>query len=97
GTGPMAAPRLSDVSRAAAPTPITSVRQHGADGASRPRRPAAAAARRTAPARQAPPRERMRQRRTNVLFLLVAVTAGTGFLALTTRNSVMVYAAVLAA
>jgi len=97
GAHPVAAPRLTDVSRAAAPTPIASVRRHAPDAASRQQRPAAAPARRSAPAREVSSRNRMRQRRTNVLFLLVAVTAGTGFLALTTRNSVLVYAAVLAA
>ncbi len=96
GATPLAAPRLTDVNRQAAPTPLHGHRQHRAE-AVRPTRTAASPSRRPVPAREVSARERMRQRRVNVLFLLVAVTAGTAFLALTTRNSAMVYASVLAA
>lgn len=95
GGRPTAVPHLTDVSRSAAP--YGGPRQHRAEPARQHRSSAPAAARRSVPARQVSGRERMRQRRMNVLFLLVAVTAGTAFLALTTRNSVMVYASVLAA
>jgi hypothetical protein len=96
-----AAPRLTDVSRVAAVGPMPAARQHrpvAAEVTSRPLRPSQAAVRRapTAP-RPSNPRDRMRQRRQNVLFMLIAVTAATAFLAATTRNSMMVYAFVLAA
>jgi hypothetical protein len=95
-----ASPRLTDVSRVAAVGPMPAARQHrpvAAEVTSRPLRPSQAAVRRapTAP-RPSNPRDRMRQRRQNVLFMLIAVTAATAFLAATTRNSMMVYAFVLA-
>ncbi len=100
--GRSAAPRLTDVSRSAAVAPLPAPRQHrseAADVPARAHRPHAAATRRApaAPARQLTARERMRQRRQNVLLMLVAVTAATAFLAATTRNSMMVYAFVFAA
>jgi hypothetical protein len=42
-------------------------------------------------------RERVRQRRQNVLFLLLAITAGSAFLAFTTKNAALTYVFVLAA
>jgi hypothetical protein len=100
--GPQAAPRLTDVSRSAAVAPIAGARQHravAADVPARTPRPQHAAVRRApaAPARALSARDRMRQRRQNVLFMLIAVTAATAFLAASTRNSMMVYAFVLAA
>lgn len=100
--GRAAAPRLTDVSRASAVTPMPGARQHravAADLGGRSPRPQPAAVRRApaAPARPTNARERMRQRRQNVLFMLIAVTAATAFLAATTRNNMMVYAFVLAA
>jgi hypothetical protein len=101
--GRQATPRLTDVSRSAAVAPIAGARQHrsaavAADVPVRAQRPSHGAARRApaAPARQLNARERMRQRRQNVLFMLIAVTAATAFLAASTRNSMMVYAFVLA-
>lgn len=94
------APRLTEASRSTAAMPMPGARQHrpvAAEITARPQRPQPAAVRRAAAARPSNPRERMRQRRQNVLFMLVAVTAATAFLAATTRNSMMVYAFVLAA
>lgn len=94
--------RVADISRSSAVTPMPAARQHravAAEPTGRTHRSQHAAVRRApaAPARQLSARERMRQRRQNVLFMLVAVTAATAFLAATTRNSMMVYAFVLAA
>lgn len=102
GGRPAVAPRLAEPARAASVTPIAGARQHrsavAADPSARLHRPQPAAARRApAPVRQSSARERMRQRRQNVLFMLVGVTAATAFLAASTRNSMMVYAFVLAA
>jgi hypothetical protein len=47
---------------------------------------------RTAPARRVSQREVVRRRRTNVLFVLVMLTAASLFLAATTKSSAMVYA-----
>jgi len=51
---------------------------------------------RVRPARRVSQREAVRRRRANVLFLLVAITATTLFLAATTKSSLMVYAFALA-
>lgn len=101
GGGRPAAPRLTDVSRSVV-TPMAGAREHRAVAASpsvrahRSQQQTAVRRGPAAPPRPSTARERMRQRRQNVLFMLVAVTAATAFLAASTRNSMMVYAFVLA-
>jgi hypothetical protein len=89
--------RLTDVSRPTGQGPVPGTRTHrAAEPSSRPvRHTPTVGTRRATSARPSSARQQMRQRRQNVLFLLVAVTAATAFLALTTRNSMMVYGFVL--